>query len=299
MTHRLASAMGRVRGVGRWMLGLGAVAAVGCVGQVGDSGEGGSGTGATGGTGGTGAAGGTGLTQGNLTTDLPCDVETVMASRCWACHGQTPMVGLPALTSIAAFTAMSKTDPSVTIGARALTLMQGTATPMPPVPASPATAAEITVISNWIAAGTPSGPGCGGPICTSGTTWTRGDDGSGDMNPGEACVGCHASTLGEAPVFSIAGTVYPTVHEPDLCNGAPQSSGAHVVITGADGRTLTLSPTAAGNFYSQMTVKMPYSAKVVTAAGERAMTATQTSGDCNSCHTQNGANGAPGRIMLP
>jgi predicted CXXCH cytochrome family protein len=25
----------------------------------------------------------------------------------------------------------------------------------------------------------------------------------------------------------------------------------------------------------------------------------QTTGDCNSCHTQSGANGAPGRILLP
>jgi hypothetical protein len=32
---------------------------------------------------------------------------------------------------------------------------------------------------------------------------------------------------------------------------------------------------------------------------ERAMVTMQTSGDCNSCHTQNGANAAPGRIVLP
>jgi hypothetical protein len=29
------------------------------------------------------------------------------------------------------------------------------------------------------------------------------------------------------------------------------------------------------------------------------MPVKQTSGDCNSCHTVNGANGAPGRIMAP
>jgi hypothetical protein len=187
----------------------------------------------------------------------------------------------------------------MTIGAVALARMQSTTSPMPPAPDSPATAAEITVISNWIAAGSPSGAGCGGPICTSGKTWTGGDRGSDDMNPGAACIGCHASTLGEAPLFSVAGTVYPTLHEPDLCYGAPATTGAQVVITGADGRTLTLSANTAGNFFSQTAVKTPYSAKVVTAAGERAMTATQTTGDCNSCHTQNGANNAPGRIMLP
>ena len=296
MTRRLDSLTVRVGNAGsRLILGLAAVAIVGCSGLIGEGGEG-----ETGGTGATSGTGGTGVTQGNLATDLPCEVETVLANRCWSCHGQTPMVGLPALTSVAAFTAMSKTDPSVTIGARALTLMQGTATPMPPAPSSPATAAEITTISNWIAAGSPAGAGCNtGPVCTSGTTWTGGNEGSRDMNPGMACNGCHASSGGEAPRFSIAGTVYPTAHEPDLCNGAGSSSGAQIVITGADGRTLTLSSNAAGNFYSQTAVKAPYSAKVVTAAGTRAMTATQTSGDCNGCHTQNGANGAPGRIMLP
>jgi hypothetical protein len=31
----------------------------------------------------------------------------------------------------------------------------------------------------------------------------------------------------------------------------------------------------------------------------RAMVAPQTNGDCNSCHTENGANKAPGRVLLP
>jgi hypothetical protein len=43
----------------------------------------------------------------------------------------------------------------------------------------------------------------------------------------------------------------------------------------------------------------PYKAKVTYMGRERAMVAAQTSGDCNSCHTQNGANSAPGRILLP
>jgi hypothetical protein len=32
---------------------------------------------------------------------------------------------------------------------------------------------------------------------------------------------------------------------------------------------------------------------------ERDMAATQTSGDCNVCHTQSGTMSAPGRIILP
>ena len=41
-------------------------------------------------------------------------------------------------------------------------------------------------------------------------------------------------------------------------------------------------------------------AKVVNAAGiERVMVSTLTAGDCNLCHTQNGASNAPGRVTLP
>ena len=67
------------------------------------------------------------------------------------------------------------------------------------------------------------------------------------MNPGMPCIQCHASD--EGPRFSIAGTVYPTIAEPDLCNGAASSSGAQVVITGADGRLLTLSPQWRGQLF--------------------------------------------------
>jgi hypothetical protein len=101
------------------------------------------------------------------------------------------------------------------------------------------------------------------------------------------------------PSLTIAGTVYPTAHEPDLCNGANGSNGARVVITGADGQTQTLTPGASGNFNSRTAVKTPFKAKVTYMGRERAMASSQTSGDCNSCHTQNGANSAPGRILLP
>jgi hypothetical protein len=234
-------------------------------------------------------------------TDLPCDVETALSTRCWSCHGPTPTVGAPSLTTVAAFMAPSRIMPSQTEGEVAVARMQSTSIPMPPAPNAPATSAEITTISNWVAAGYPSGTGCGAPVCTSMMNWTLGNEGRPEMNPGMACNNCHAQVGGidAPPIYAIAGTVYPTAHEPDLCYGASSSSGAQVVITGADGRTLTLTPNATGNFYSEAGVALPFSAKVVTAAGTRAMVATQTSGDCNSCHTQAGANMAPGRIMLP
>jgi hypothetical protein len=148
-------------------------------------------------------------------------------------------------------------------------------------------------------AATGSGATDASSTCTSKMTWLGGNEGNADMNPGLACVSCHATTGGEAPIYTIAGTVYPTSHEPDECYGAAGSSGVQVVITSADGSTLTLTPSGAGNFYSTAALALPFQAKVVYMGRERAMLESQSTGDCNSCHTQNGANLAPGRIVLP
>jgi hypothetical protein len=112
------------------------------------------------------------------------------------------------------------------------------------------------------------------------------------MRPGEGCPSCHN--------FTIAGTVYPTAHEPNDCNGVTSGS-LSVVVTDAKGSVQTLTVDAAGNFYSTTKVVSPFHAKVVskTSQTERDMTATQSSGNCNSCHTPTGANSAPGRIMAP
>jgi hypothetical protein len=112
------------------------------------------------------------------------------------------------------------------------------------------------------------------------------------MRPGDTCLksGCH---LTGAETFYIGGTVYPTLHEPLNCNG---KSGVQVVITPASGAAITLTTNSAGNFYSATKIATPYRAKVVVNGVEKAMMATQTNGDCNSCHTQNGASNALGRI---
>jgi hypothetical protein len=133
-------------------------------------------------------------------------------------------------------------------------------------------------------------------VCTSGTNWTRGDRGSVSMHPGVACIACH--DLNNAPPFSIAGTVYPSAHEPDDCNGGG-TAGAQIVITDANGKVTKIPVNSVGNFYSQGTIALPYRAKVVVGTTERAMVGSQKSGDCNSCHTETGASSAPGRIVLP
>jgi hypothetical protein len=136
-------------------------------------------------------------------------------------------------------------------------------------------------------------PGTGGTtatVCTSNVMW-NGSTGP-NMRPGSSCRGCHG--------YAIAGTVYPTLHEPTNCNGVNGSTGVRVVITGANGTVLTLTPNSAGNFFSNTAPSTPFTVRLTSNAGTRAMNTPQTSGDCNSCHTQNGsANGAPGRIMAP
>jgi hypothetical protein len=117
------------------------------------------------------------------------------------------------------------------------------------------------------------------------------------MEPGQACIACHNTNDG--PGFGLAGTIYPSGHEPDNCNGATVTTDDIVIeITDATGQVIQLSPNTAGNFYSDF-VQTPYTVRVTYQGRERRMNTPQTDGDCNGCHTQDGANSAPGRITLP
>jgi hypothetical protein len=304
-----------------------AVASCDALGEIGDKGPGtgsstdpggssspGNSSGSGGGSGGGGPADG-GATTGAV-TGLPCDVQSLLSNRCVTCHGTRPLAGVPtSLVSYADLTAPSAANPAQSNAERAVVRMQDTAMPMPPAPGMSVPATEIAALQSWIAAGYPQ-DGCGSgspdggvtgvpdpfavpPTCTSNVTWRGGNQGSPSMDPGQACIGCHAKSGGEAPPFAVAGTVYPTAHEPDNCNGASGSGGATVVITGADGRVLTLAPNGVGNFSYEGALALPYLAKVTYMGRERVMGTSQTSGDCNSCHTQAGTMNAPGRILLP
>jgi hypothetical protein len=121
------------------------------------------------------------------------------------------------------------------------------------------------------------------------------------MHPGVACINCHSKEgEEEGPRFAVAGTLYPSAHEPNDCNGVATSSGATVVIIDASGSEHRLKPNAAGNFFLEATTfTLPYTAKVTYDGRERVMVEAQDDGDCNACHTEAGANHAPGRIFLP
>jgi hypothetical protein len=210
--------------------------------------------------------------------------------------------------------APAKSDPSKTEAELALTRMTSATAPMPPAPAAPASASEIAAMSAWVAGGMPPGtceldagtspglgPFTGPPVCTSGVHWTQGNEGP-LMNPGKPCLSCHGQPGSEAPSFILAGTVYPTGHEPDLCDGVNGSGKVVVMVTDASNKVWNLPVNAAGNFYqagSPGSIALPFHARVTRAGKERVMMGAQSSGDCNGCHTEAGHNGAPGRIVQP
>ena len=238
---------------------------------------------------------------------LPCDVDALLRQSCRTCHGVHLIGGAPmTLMTYAQLLAPAPTDKSKTVAQRSLEMMQASTMP----PGGGLAASDLSVFATWVQNGTPMGS-CGAdavdaglasdpydtPVtCTSNKMWTGGNRESPLMHPGDACISCHSR--GEGPAFALAGTLYPTAHEPIDCNGS-SASGASVIITDASGTDHTLTPNAAGNFYLSGSFKKPYSAKLVYQGRTRVMVAKQSDGDCNGCHTESGDNGAPGRLMLP
>lgn len=156
------------------------------------------------------------------------------------------------------------------------------------------------------ATGTGGDPFGGEVVCSRDEFWTKGNLESPNMHPGKACVTCHSSLAPEvAAEYPIAGTVYPTGHEPDDCLGLDDGAEpAYVEITMADARVVKLAVNSSGNFvYNAIEgggpVMFPITARVIQGDKERKMFSPQSSGDCNSCHTEAGASGAPGRIVGP
>lgn len=242
---------------------------------------------------------------------LPCEVQSLLRKRCQGCHADPPVEGafIP-LLSYTDLTARSKIDSAVTVAARSVRRIKDSLRPMPPAPATPITVSELTPLQAWIDAGTPRGkceqtptadPYDASPACTSGKYWTAVDSGSPWMNPGRACIKCHRQYPSFAPLFSVAGTVFATAHEPDKCFGVPLEMGAQVMITDANGVELPpIRVVSGGNFNAIFNaLSLPYRAKVVVGDQERVMLTPQTSGDCNACHTQTGSQGARGRVIVP
>lgn len=234
---------------------------------------------------------------------LPCDVAALIAAKCIGCHG--PSSSSVVLTTRDAFLAPSSVS-GETVGQRAAQRMASLTSPMPPAGSPAPTAAEESAFSAWVTAGMPLGD-CGGidagvieKTCASQSLWTGGNRGSKEMNPGLACINCHTARGEQELRYIFAGTVYPALHELDRCNARPPNDVRVEIYDQYGTLALTLTPDAtSGNFHSStnVSVALPYTARVVSAKGTSTMTQPQVNGDCNSCHTALGTNGAPGRLI--
>jgi hypothetical protein len=268
------------------------------------------GSGSSSGAGGGGAAGSvsstsTGAGAGASTqSGIPCEVAAVLASHCDSCHAVTTP---PILATYDDFLMPSNADPSQNMAEISVARMLDAAAPMPPAAMPPS--ADVAVLEQWVSAGMPTGDcGEGGPVdnpfdtpptCSSNTIWTNGDDGGGDMYPGRACNDCHADE--GKKIFAFAGTVYPTAHEPDDCYGVG-AAGAIVEVVDANGATFQVTTTDTGNFDREGAIAYPAYTRVIANGTTLDMIAPLTGpqdADCNSCHSQDGIEGAPGRIILP
>jgi mono/diheme cytochrome c family protein len=259
-------------------------------------------------------------------------VADIVSKKCTSCHGTVLNDGAPmALLKRSDFTATSPLDANATIAQRSVTRMQGGSAPMPPAIAPAVTSDEAAAFAHWVNDGTPSGScsidpdgGLGfdaGPAPTTCETnvfrpqpTTTMPHGGGDMAPGWACRSCHIGknfmgqnpngALGMTRPYDVMGTVYAGLHEKDLCVSSVGDAGYVVEIFDSTGAMVISAPVnPTGNFYAQVALdaglKVPYKARVVRGTAVREMTAMQTEQDCNTCHTEQGLNEAPGRIQGP
>lgn len=93
---------------------------------------------------------------------LPCDVNTVIATHCGQCHGETPTFGAPMpLVTRADLLAPAPSDPARVVLELALERMQNERQPMPPLPNPGTSENDFTVLALWAEAGAPEGEVCG------------------------------------------------------------------------------------------------------------------------------------------
>ena len=144
-------------------------------------------------------------------------------------------------------------------------------------------------------AGGDAGGGADG-VCESDSWWTGGNQESPRMHPGVDCIACHESSH-EGPAYTVAGTVFTDYDEPDDCNGR---EGVVVEVTDAAGDVWTETTNSAGNFFFRdSALQFPIRARVIDGVDVREMSQEVTTGACGSCHTSDGEESAPGRVIAP
>jgi hypothetical protein len=185
---------------------------------------------------------------------------------------------------------------------------------MPPVGNPAASPAEVAAFNAWLGAGTPQGTcgsvdaglGDGGlwpTTCASGASWPAGSNReSPDMNPGLPCLACHRTKAEPDKWYPFSGTVAQAPHQADLCTNSGVSGLTVQILDVSKAVVVTMQVSSvSGNFHSTSTaaVTLPYTARVWRNGLYTEMTTPQTNGDCNTCHSEQGNTGAPGRILGP
>lgn len=103
---------------------------------------------------------GTGTGSGRGTTNLPCDVSKVLASKCQTCHASTPKSG--AGTSLVTWDDLHKVGPANHGGKKVIDLVKerihDAKEPMPP--GGTMVGHDLDALDKWIAAGAPKGESC-------------------------------------------------------------------------------------------------------------------------------------------
>jgi hypothetical protein len=142
-----------------------------------------------------------------------------------------------------------------------------------------------------------------GPHSSGGDNTDSDDDhvGASEMHPGTRCAECHDDDgEGSSTDFVVGGTVHRSLKEPDDCFGV---GGVTVVITDANKKEYTLKADQAGNFYllrdDAPGFKTPYKAKVIYQGRVATMKEEVSDRDCAKCHSKEGDDDAPGRILVP
>jgi mono/diheme cytochrome c family protein len=224
-------------------------------------------------------------------------VATVFYQSCTACHAST-LIGAARNSAPVGVDYDSYTAAVANATRGNIRIQAGT---MPP--AGPLSATQKALVQAWINDGKLDCQGDGGPLGGD-TDLTPGDsfvapcstssystaiEGI-SMRPGDNCIRCHGTD------FGVAGTVMGALHDVNFCNGI---AGVTVEITDHANRVFTFTTAVGGNFAGTEPLVMPYTARVLYAGHVRAMSGAKSNPGCNSCHTEQGLNGAPGRIIVP
>jgi hypothetical protein len=221
---------------------------------------------------------------------LPCDVATVLASKCTSCHSDPPINNsLAGLMTHADLLATAKEDPTKNEAQLSLVRMQNTASPMPPAALNaPPTASDISTLQSWISAGYPTGS-CGsdggtpieaGPSIVvfdvfQGKPFAPGT-GSNSHNAGQDCMRCHAGGGDDAPKFSLGGTIYDLTGNP--------VGGAEIRVADQNGAAFSVYSGSNGTFHSSTTFSASAHVGARTATTANTMISLLSYGGCSKCH---------------